>query len=56
MVGLSFVAWTIQVYVENQTIITNISLIEIGCVVIGTVLLMTAVILFSIVTVVNEKR
>ena len=56
IVGLSFVAWTIQVYVESQAIITNISLIGIGCVVIGTVLLMTAVILFSIVTVVNEKR
>jgi glycosyltransferase involved in cell wall biosynthesis len=56
IIGLSFVAWTIQVYVESQAIITNISLIGIGCVVIGTVLLMTAVILFSIVTVVNEKR
>ena len=56
IVGLSFVAWTIQVYVESQAIITNISLIGIGCVVIGTVVLMTVVILFSIVTVVNEKR
>ena len=37
-------------------IITNVSLIGIGCVVIGTVFLMTAVILFSIVTVVNDKK
>jgi hypothetical protein len=37
-------------------IITNVSLIGIGCVVIGTVFLMTAVILFSIVTVANDKK
>tara|TARA_Y100000996_G_scaffold361535_1_gene304457 strand:- start:255 stop:1136 length:882 start_codon:yes stop_codon:yes gene_type:complete len=56
IIGLSFIAWTIQVYAIEQQIITNISLIGIGCVVLGTVLLMTAVILFSIVTVVNEKN
>ena len=36
-------------------VITNVSLIGIGCVVLGAVLLMTAVILFTIVTVVKEK-
>ena len=56
IIGLSFVAWTVQIYTESQQIITNVSLIGIGCVVIGTVLLMTAVILFSIVTVVNDKK
>ena len=56
IIGLSFVAWTVQIYAESQQIITNVSLIGIGCVVIGTVLLMTAVILFSIVTVVNDKK
>ena len=56
LIVLSFIAWTIQVYALEQEIITNISLIGIGCVVLGTVLLMTGVILFSIVTVVNEKK
>ena len=56
IIGLSFIAWTIQVYALEQEIITNISLIGIGCIVLGTVLLMTGVILFSIVTVVNEKK
>ena len=56
IIGLSFVAWTVQIYTESQQIITNVSLIGIGCVVIGTVFLMTAVILFSIVTVVNDKK
>ena len=56
IIGLSFIAWTLQIYTVSQQIITNISLIGIGCVVLGAVLLMTAVILFSIVTVVSEKK
>jgi len=55
-VGLGFVSWTIQVYSTHQEIITNISLIGIGCVVLGAVLLMTAIILFSLVTLINEKK
>ena len=53
--GLGFIAWTIQIYSIHQEIVTNISLIGIGGIVLGAVLLMTAVILFSIVTVVKEK-
>ena len=56
IIGLGFTAWTIQIYAVSQQIITNISLIGIGCIVLGAVLLMTAVILFSIVTVVSEKK
>ena len=56
IIGLIFVAWTIQIYAETQEIITNVSLIGIGSVVLGTILLITAVILFSIVTVVNSKK
>jgi len=56
VIGLIFVAWTIQIYAQSQEIITNISLIGIGSVVLGTILLITAVILFSIVTVVNSKK
>ncbi len=55
IIGLGFVAWTIQIYSVEQEIITNISLIGIGCMVLGSIFLMTAVILFSIVTVVKEK-
>ena len=56
IIGLIFVAWTIQIYAETQEIITNISLIGIGSVVLGTIFLLTAIILFSIVTVVNSKK
>tara|TARA_B100001179_G_scaffold103524_1_gene73612 strand:+ start:64 stop:999 length:936 start_codon:yes stop_codon:yes gene_type:complete len=55
ILGLGFTAWTIQIYTVEQQIITNISLIGIGCIVLGAILLMTAVILFSLVTVVKEK-
>ena len=54
--GLSFIAWTLQIYAVSQEIVTNVTLIGIGCIVLGAVLLMTAVILFSIVTVVSEKK
>ena len=56
IIGLGFVTWTIQIYTQSQQIITNVSLIGIGCIVLGAVFLMTAIILFSIVTVVNGKK
>jgi len=56
IIGLGFIAWTIQIYAVSQQIITNISLIGIGCVVLGAILLMTSIILFSLVTVVGEKK
>jgi glycosyltransferase involved in cell wall biosynthesis len=55
-IGLGFVSWTIQLYSTHQEIITNISLIGIGCVVLGAVFLMTAIILFSLVTLINDNK
>tara|TARA_B100000029_G_scaffold510893_1_gene603521 strand:+ start:1425 stop:2303 length:879 start_codon:yes stop_codon:yes gene_type:complete len=55
IIGFIFIGWTIQIYSVEQEIITNISLIGIGCIILGSVLLMTSIILFSIVTVVKEK-
>ncbi len=54
--GLFFTAWTIQIYTISSEIITNISLIGIGCIVLGAILLMTAIILFSLVTIIKEKN
>ena len=56
LTGLGFITWTIQIYAESQQIITNVSLIGIGCIVLGVVLLMTAIILFTVVTVVKDNR
>lgn len=55
-IGLFFVAWTLQLYVESHEIITNVSLIGIGAIIIGVVLLMTATILHSIVSIVKGHR
>lgn len=54
--GLFFGAWAIQIYSEERVIMTNIALIGIGGVILGTILLITATILYSIVSVVRERR
>ena len=56
VIGLGFISWTIQIYSVQQEIVTNVSLIGIGCIVLGAVLLMTAVILFSLVTLINDTK
>ena len=56
IVGLIFGAWTIQIYSEQKQVITNIALVGIGGVILGTILLITGTILYSIVNVVREKR
>ena len=56
IIGLGFVTWTIQIYSQTQEIITNVSLIGIGSIVLGAIFLMTAIILFSIITVASEKK
>ena len=53
--GLFFLFWTLQLFTESGRIVTNISLIGIGGIVIGIILLVTATILYSIVNVVREK-
>lgn len=55
-IGISFILWTIQNYVEEHKIITNIALIGIGATVIGVVLLITAILLYTLVSVVRETR
>lgn len=56
IVGLVFGAWTLQIYSEQQQVITNIALVGIGGVILGTILLISGTILYSIVNVVREKR
>jgi len=55
-IGLFFVAWTLQLFAESGEIITNVSLIGIGCTIIGVLLLMTASILHSMVVIIREQR
>ena len=54
-IGLSFGIWTVQIFSEQGKIITNIALVGLGGVILGTILMITATILHSIVSVVREK-
>ena len=56
IVGLIFGTWTLQIYSEEGVVITNIALVGIGGVILGTILLISGTILYSIVSVVREKR
>ena len=55
-IGLFFVVWTIQSFTETRQIITNISLIGIGSIILGTMFSVTAIMLYSLVSVVREHR
>jgi glycosyltransferase involved in cell wall biosynthesis len=56
ILGLIFGAWTMQIYSEERVVMTNLALMGIGGVILGTVLLISATILYSIVSVVRENR
>jgi glycosyltransferase involved in cell wall biosynthesis len=55
-IGLFFAVWTIQVFTQTRQIITNIALIGVGSTLIGTVMILTSIMLFSLVNVVRERR
>lgn len=55
-VGLFFTIWTIQAFAETRQIFTNLALIGVGSIIFGTMLTMTAIMLFSIVNVVRERK
>ena len=56
IIGLVFGGWTIKMYSEEQILPPGLALIGIGGVILGTILLITATILYSIVSVIREKR
>ena len=56
ILGLFFGAWTLQIYSAEKVVMTNMALMSIGGVILGTILLISATILYSIVNVVKEKN
>jgi len=56
MVGLFFIVWTIQEFTATREIITNLALIGTGATIIGMMLLITSIILYSLVNVVRERN
>lgn len=55
-VGLFFIVWTIQEFSVSREIITNLALIGTGATIIGMMLLITSIILYSLVNVVRERN
>lgn len=55
-IGLFFIIWTIQVFSESRVILTNAALIGLASTLIATMLMMTAIMLYSLVNVVRERR
>lgn len=55
VIGLFFIVWTLQIFTETRQIITNVSLIGIGSMIMGTMLTMTSIMLYSLVNVVRER-
>jgi glycosyltransferase involved in cell wall biosynthesis len=55
-IGLFFSIWAIQIFAEQRDLITNIALIGGIGIILGTILIITATILHSIISVVRENR
>jgi glycosyltransferase involved in cell wall biosynthesis len=55
-IGLFFILWTIQGFTDTRQVITNLALIGIGSTILGGMLMMTSIMLFSLVNVVREKH
>jgi glycosyltransferase involved in cell wall biosynthesis len=55
-IGIFFTIMTLTSFAETRILLTNQALIAIGTIIVGLVLIMTSIILFSIISVVREKR
>ena len=55
-VGLFFIMWTIHEFSIGGSIITNLSIIGIGSTILGSIFVMTSILLYSVVSVVRERR
>ena len=55
-IGFVFMLWTFQIYAVEKEIITNVALISIGSLMIGIVLLLSAILLYTLVSVVRERN
>jgi len=53
--GVFFTIWTLQLFSETREIMTNVALIGVGSLIFGIMLTMSAIILFSVVSVIREK-
>jgi len=56
VIGLVFATWALQIYSEEQVFMTNIALIGICGIILGTILLISGTILFSIANLIKENK
>ena len=56
IIGVSFGLWAIQIFTNEGVLITNITLISMGGVILGTVMMITATILYSIISIAKERK
>ena len=56
IVGLFFIVWTLHEFSIHRTIITNIALIAAGTTILGTIFLLTSIILYSMVSLIREQK
>jgi glycosyltransferase involved in cell wall biosynthesis len=55
-IGLLFIIWTLQVFTESGIVLTNAALAGVGSIILSTMFLMTAIMLYSLVNVVREGQ
>lgn len=55
-IGLAFALWAVQEYTTSRDLITNVALIAVGSTIIGAMLTVTAIILYSMVNLVREQH
>ena len=56
IIGVSFGLWAIQIFTNEGVLITNITLISMGGVILGMVMMITATILYSIISIAKERK
>ena len=55
-IGFVFAVWAIQEYAIAHDLITNLTLIAVGAILIGAILTLTAIMLYSMVNLVREQH
>jgi len=54
-IGLIFIIFTIQGFAETRQILLSTSIIGFGSIIFGTILLLTSIILYTLVTLIKEN-
>ena len=56
VIGISFITWSVQIYADEGSLITNITLIGATTVIVGLILSIAAILLYSLVSVVRDTN